>query len=192
MAKINDTTTFPNTLPALNDHVIGTDVSDVGNSADGEVVTFKFEDIFDIIPNPVQYISQQRANPATISNLGNFEGVEIDGVWGVNTSDFGSAALKIEFSNDGVNWYGSTTLISAVSNISSTYQFKLIANFSSGQIRGMYHVANNTSTSGAYNGLLTNTVSGSSSSVTHVRMSYTGNATFLQIFGRAHGGWAVF
>lgn len=190
MAKINDTTTFPNTLPALNDHVIGTDVSDVGNSADGEVVTFKFEDIFDIIPNPVQYISQQRANPATISNLGNFEGVEIDGVWGVNTADFGSAALKIEFSDDGVNWYGSTTLISVGSNIGASYQFKLIANFSSGQIRGMYHLEAQHNPS--YSNLISVTVSGSSSSVTHVRMSYTGNATFLQIFGRAHGGWAAF
>lgn len=43
MAKINDTTTFPNTAPALTDHVIGTDLSNTGNSADGEVVTFKFE-----------------------------------------------------------------------------------------------------------------------------------------------------
>lgn len=45
MAKINDTTTFPNTAPALTDHVIGTDVSDTGNSADGEVVTFLLSDI---------------------------------------------------------------------------------------------------------------------------------------------------
>lgn len=40
MANINDTTTYPNTTPALNDHVPGTDVSDTGNSADGETVTF--------------------------------------------------------------------------------------------------------------------------------------------------------
>lgn len=45
MAKINDTTTYPNTTPALTDHVIGTDVSDTGNSANGEVVTFLLGDI---------------------------------------------------------------------------------------------------------------------------------------------------
>lgn len=45
MAKINDLTTFPNTQPVDGDHVIGTDISDVSNSADGEVVTFKFSDI---------------------------------------------------------------------------------------------------------------------------------------------------
>lgn len=45
MARINDLTTFPNTTPALADHIIGTDVSDTTNSADGETATFKFEDI---------------------------------------------------------------------------------------------------------------------------------------------------
>jgi len=45
MAKINNTTNYPNTPPALADHVIGTDVSDTGNSADGETVTFKLDDI---------------------------------------------------------------------------------------------------------------------------------------------------
>lgn len=49
MAKINDTTTFPNTNPAFDDFVIGTDVSDTGNSADGEVVTFTFDAIRDLM-----------------------------------------------------------------------------------------------------------------------------------------------
>lgn len=49
MAKITDTTTYPNTTPAMDDHVIGTDVSDTGNSADGEVVTFKLSDILDTL-----------------------------------------------------------------------------------------------------------------------------------------------
>lgn len=40
MVKINDTTSFPNTAPALSDHVPGTDVSNTANSADGETVTF--------------------------------------------------------------------------------------------------------------------------------------------------------
>jgi len=45
MAKINNTTTFPITAPALDDIVLGTDVSDTGNSADGETVNFKLDDI---------------------------------------------------------------------------------------------------------------------------------------------------
>jgi hypothetical protein len=40
MVKINDTTAFPNTTPADDDHVIGTDISNTSNSADGETVTF--------------------------------------------------------------------------------------------------------------------------------------------------------
>jgi hypothetical protein len=40
MVKINDTTAFPNTTPADDDHVIGTDISNTTNSADGETVTF--------------------------------------------------------------------------------------------------------------------------------------------------------
>ena len=49
MVKINDTVTFPNTLPAKDDHLIGTDVSDTGNSADGEVVTFKMSDLREVV-----------------------------------------------------------------------------------------------------------------------------------------------
>lgn len=45
MVKINDVSTFPNTTPASDDHVIGTDVSDTTNSADGEVVTFTLGEI---------------------------------------------------------------------------------------------------------------------------------------------------
>lgn len=40
MAKINDTTTYPNTAPALSDHFPGTDVSNTANDANGESVTF--------------------------------------------------------------------------------------------------------------------------------------------------------
>lgn len=48
MAKINDTTTFPITAPAVDDFMPGTDVSDTGNSADGETVSFKIGDILDL------------------------------------------------------------------------------------------------------------------------------------------------
>lgn len=40
MAKINDTTTYPSTTPAAGDLVIGTDISDTGNDANGETVNF--------------------------------------------------------------------------------------------------------------------------------------------------------
>lgn len=50
MARINNTTTFPNTAPGLGDHVIGTDVSNTSNSADGETVTFKLVQILDMVP----------------------------------------------------------------------------------------------------------------------------------------------
>lgn len=49
MAKINDTTTYPNTTPALTDHIPGTDVSNTTNDANGETVTFTLQDILDLI-----------------------------------------------------------------------------------------------------------------------------------------------
>jgi hypothetical protein len=48
MAKINDTTTYPPTTPALDDHVPGTDISDTGNDANGETVTFTLEAMRDL------------------------------------------------------------------------------------------------------------------------------------------------
>lgn len=45
MAKINDTTTYPITTPAADDIVIGTDVSNVSNSPNGETANFKLSDI---------------------------------------------------------------------------------------------------------------------------------------------------
>lgn len=48
MVKINDTTTFPNTTPALTDHVPGTDVSNTTNDANGETVTFSWQAVMDM------------------------------------------------------------------------------------------------------------------------------------------------
>lgn len=45
--KINNTTAYPNTTPERSDHVPGTDVSDTGNSPDGETVTFTIASILD-------------------------------------------------------------------------------------------------------------------------------------------------
>lgn len=41
--KINDTSEFPATTPATNDRVLGVDVSDTSNDANGETVTFTVE-----------------------------------------------------------------------------------------------------------------------------------------------------
>ena len=49
MSKINNTQAFPVTDPAMDDMVIGTDVSDTGNSSDGETVNFKLNDILDLL-----------------------------------------------------------------------------------------------------------------------------------------------
>lgn len=48
MPRLNDTTTYPNTTPALTDHVPGTDVSDTTNHAGGETVTFTLQAIMDL------------------------------------------------------------------------------------------------------------------------------------------------
>lgn len=48
MANINDTTTYPNTIPVSGDHVIGTDISDTSKDANGEVVTFDVETFNDV------------------------------------------------------------------------------------------------------------------------------------------------
>jgi len=48
MARINNTTTFPITTPAAADMLIGTDVSDTTNSADGETVNFTAGSIADL------------------------------------------------------------------------------------------------------------------------------------------------
>lgn len=48
MAQINDTLTFPVTTPAKGDMIIGTDVSDTGNSPNGETVNFTLQGIHDV------------------------------------------------------------------------------------------------------------------------------------------------
>lgn len=70
MAKINDTTTYPNTTPALTDHVIGTDVSDTGNDANGEVVTFTFQGLMDLF-------EANGAAPASFISSGTFADARI-------------------------------------------------------------------------------------------------------------------
>lgn len=83
MVRINDTTTYPNTTPALADHVIGTDVSDTTNSTDGEVVTFTLQAIKDLIeanltPSGFQFISSQDASASATLDFTGFDASSYD------------------------------------------------------------------------------------------------------------------
>lgn len=46
--KINSTNNFPSTVPASNDRVLGVDISDTSNDANGEVVSFTAQSIADL------------------------------------------------------------------------------------------------------------------------------------------------
>lgn len=103
MAKINDTVTYPNTTPALTDHVIGTDVSNTSNSADGEVVTFLLSDILALAEGKV-LISTTTVSGATefiftdfdSTRFGSYE-IELKGI----TMSTTTVNLRIETSSDG-------------------------------------------------------------------------------------------
>ena len=119
MAKINDTTTFPNTIPALTDFVIGTDVSDTGNSADGEVVTFRFTDIFDIIPLPTHYVNTFSTNLYNTGNqiysLNNFDALIVDFHFSITApSDTTSVNFTAELSSDNGSSYGTAKTLFGV------------------------------------------------------------------------------
>lgn len=45
MAKINDTTTYPTATPAAGDLMIGTDISNTTNDANGETVNFTIQGV---------------------------------------------------------------------------------------------------------------------------------------------------
>lgn len=85
MAKINDTTTFPLTTPASGDFVIGTDISDTGNSADGEVVNFSIGDIINLTPIGTELI--EVITPTAVT--------EID-IALPSTSSFGSVTIELQ------------------------------------------------------------------------------------------------
>ena len=85
MAKINDTTIFPVTDPAVGDLVIGTDISDTGNSADGETVNFSIGDIINLTPIGTELI--EVITPTTVS--------EID-IALPSTSSFGSVTIELQ------------------------------------------------------------------------------------------------
>lgn len=112
MARINNTTTFPNTTPALNDHVIGTDVSNTSNSADGETVTFLLSDIV-ALGTSAGTVFLEAIEPAgteteiDIALPAAYGAVSID-LAGLNHGNSTDRNLQVRFSTDG----GSTFLAS--------------------------------------------------------------------------------
>lgn len=114
MVRINDTTTYPNTTPALADHVIGTDVSDTTNSTDGEVVTFTLQAIKDLIeanltPSGFQFISSQDASASATLDFTGFDASSYDSYVFIlqNVIPSAGAYLEMQTSTDGGSTYDS-------------------------------------------------------------------------------------
>lgn len=109
MAKVNDTTTFPITAPALNDLLFGTDVSNTSNSADGETVNFTPQSILNLSATRTQIYSGSTVAVVESSNLEDgyyyrwiFDGVEQDG-------SNGGHYLAMDFMRQSNStWVGST------------------------------------------------------------------------------------
>ncbi len=115
MARINDTTTYPNTAPALGDYVIGTEVSDTTNSTDGEVVTFTLQAIKDLIeanltPSGFQFISSQDASTSATLDFTGFDASSYDSYVFIlqNVIPSTGAYLLMRTSTDGGSTYDSS------------------------------------------------------------------------------------
>lgn len=83
MANINDTTTYPATAPALGDHVIGTDISDTGTSANGETVTFTWQGVMDLFEANMTVptsVSGAYRTSTILASTSNAEGASLIGI----------------------------------------------------------------------------------------------------------------
>lgn len=67
MAKINDTSVFPITAPALNDLLLGTDKSNTSNDANGETVNFTAQSIGLLVPSTVLLATLSPTSGTSIS-----------------------------------------------------------------------------------------------------------------------------
>lgn len=169
MAKINDTTTFPNTIPALTDFVIGTDVSDTGNSVDGEVVTFRFTDIFDIIPLPTHYVNTFSTNLYNTGNqiysLDNFDALIVDFHFSITApSDTTNVDFTAELSSDNGTSYGTAKTLFGVSvgaDQTKSGTSRLYVTLGTGVYRGYQSLQSSA---------LSGTIAGGGSSVTNLRL----------------------
>lgn len=118
MARINNTTTFPITAPASDDLVIGTDVSDTTNSADGETVNFKFSDILGLSPTATEFVQVYEPDGTSSSvdfalpDSAVFGGVVFE-LAGIGHGSGTDRDLTMRFSTDG----GSTFISSGYSTV---------------------------------------------------------------------------
>jgi hypothetical protein len=110
MVKVNDTTTFPITTPALDDLLFGTDVSNTSASADGETVNFTPESILNLSATRTQIYAGATVQTVESSDLEDgyyyrwvFDGVTQDG------SNSGGHYLAMDFMKaSDSSWVGST------------------------------------------------------------------------------------
>ena len=74
MVKINLVGSYPDTDPAAGDRLVGTDISDTGNDANGETVTFSVQrvanwnEIEDVTGTTYTLVLADRAMTKTLSN----------------------------------------------------------------------------------------------------------------------------
>jgi len=109
MAKINDTSIFPITTPAGDDIILGTDVSDTTNSADGETVNFTINSINARVAGGVSGAPRLHGSSASPTA----DADAIAGLPAITCAASGQAVF-----NDAVNYTGS---FSDVSTSSTSY-----------------------------------------------------------------------
>lgn len=146
MARINDTTTYPITTPVSNDILIGTDISNTTNSANGETVNFTAGSVADLAFttgwHPYNKLTVGDTNDGLIYSfavdgavaeietpdfeLGYEYAVFFDGLEGDATS---STTLQIEMFRAG-NSYASAEDISSSYNKTDTFRGILYLPFS--------------------------------------------------------------
>lgn len=133
MARINNTTTFPITAPASDDLVIGTDVSDTTNSADGETVNFKFSDILGLTPTATEFVQVYEPDN-TIANVefalpdsSVFGGVVFEFA-GVGHGSGTDRRLTLRFSTDGGSTFLTSSYFSAGTSAPDTTSIYLTDN----------------------------------------------------------------
>ena len=92
--KINDTTEFPATTPAATDRVLGVDVSNTTNDANGEVVTFQIDSIpLSLLSNDAGFLtSVSTADVTAAGALMDSEVTNLAQVKAFDTTDYATAA----------------------------------------------------------------------------------------------------
>ena len=128
MAKINDTNTFPITAPAGDDMLLGTDVSDTSNDANGETVNFTINSIIagmagttvNKLPSAALQtglLGRTFAN-SEVFDITNIKAVRLDLAAYFNSTS-SNARFRAAFSDDGGSTWGSAQDIFIISDANS-------------------------------------------------------------------------